>query len=104
MNKAQYETDRANAYLGALADANMAGASFAAAAQAGALAVATFDFDFRTDADTAEYAFNLYCAEYPGVNRAEILDAMSGFDLRDAAFWKLAHYYAQAAHSDWCAA
>lgn len=104
MNQAQYETNRANAYLEAVADADMVGASFTAAAKAGALAVSSFEADFRADAGNAEYQFNLYCAERPGVNRAEILDGMSGFDLRDAAFWNLAHSYAQAAHADWCAA
>lgn len=104
MNQAQYETNRANAYLEALANADMAGASFNEAAKEGALAVSSFEADFRADAGNAEYAFNLYCAEYPGVDRAEILDGMGGFDLRDAAFWNLAHTYAQAAHVEWCAA
>lgn len=104
MNRAQYETNRANAYLEALADADMAGASFNDAAKAGALAVSTFEADFRADAGNAEYQFNLYCAQYPGVNRAEVLNSMGGFDLCDAAFWNLAHSYAQAAHADWCAA
>lgn len=94
--------DQANAYLEALATAHIAGKNFVESHNEGVLAIESVVFAEKMDTDNAEYEFNLYCTEGPGVKAADILAGMVGE--RNKAFWNTATYRAMGARADWLAA
>ena len=59
-------------------------------------------FAAKMDSDNAEYAFNLYVAEGPGVKVADVLAGMTGE--RNKAFWDAATYKAMSIRAEWLAA
>lgn len=60
-------------------------------------------FYARMDADNAEFAFNRYCNEGPGVKAAEVVASM-GTKAHTKAFWEAAMYRAMGARAEWLAA